>query len=59
MLNNLFTYIINNMKTRKRGGVPTKNKKNPKSIFKANGRFSSKSLKNQKIPLNKNRISFN
>ena len=47
------------MKTRKRGGVPTKNKKNPKSIFKANGRFSSKSLKNQKIPLNKNRISFN
>lgn len=49
------------MKTRKRGGLPTKNSEivNPKSIFKANGSFSNKSLKNQKIPLNKKRISFN
>lgn len=56
MLNNLFTYVINNMKTRKHGGIPTKNS-DIVSIFKTNGRFSSK--KNQKIPLQKKRISFN
>jgi len=43
------------MKTRKRGGLPTKNE-NPKSIFKTNSRFLSK---NQRIPVNKNIVSFN
>jgi len=43
------------MKTRKRGGLPTKNE-NPKSIFKSNGRFSSRT---QIIPVNKKIVSFN